>query len=573
MAYLSFTQFTSLPRCHSSWEVSLKVKFVQVHHIGLKGKWTTRALSKKKITEALSQEISDGEAVIEEKVARRTTKRATARRRKKEMPQDPANGSTSIMDGDVTDGETTISLASYDSSRKGRRRTKKKAESISDSLEEVAVVKKVASRRRTKKLIDNAETLGSSLECSDQEGNQYIGNTEDDSEEELEIQIDEGDDISNTYAWPPLICCFGAAQHAFVPSGSPANRTIDDEMHERRKDAMWTPKKFIRAPGGCSSNVAVAAARLGSKVAFMGKLGDDDFGQSLLYYLNKNDVQTRSIKIDGKQVTAASRMKVSKRGGLRMTDVKSCAEDSLSKSQINVDVLKEAKMFYFNSFSLLGKKMRSTTLEAIKVSKKLGGVVFYDLNLPLPLWHSGEETKLFIQQAWDLSDIIELTSQELEFLCGIKAAEQIDSVDKDSPKFTHHSAEVVASLWHENLKVLFVTNGTSDIHYYTREHNGAVLGMEDGPLTPFTAEMSASGDGVVAGLLKMLTVQPHLMTDKDYLEHSIRYAMNCGVIDQWLYAQLLGFPPKEGMEDDVIPDCNGIKSVTEKEYRTVPLFS
>lgn len=138
-------------------------------------------------------------------------------------------------------------------------------------------------------------------------------------------------------------------------------------------------------------------------------------------------------------------------------------------------------------------------LQAIKISKKLGGVIFYDVNLPLPLWQSGEETKIFIQQAWDMADIIEVTKQELEFLCGIKPSENFDTKDNDKSKFVHYKPEVLAPLWHENLKVLFVTNGTSKIHYYTKEHDGAVLGMEDAPITPFTCDMSAAGDGIVAG--------------------------------------------------------------------------
>lgn len=143
--------------------------------------------------------------------------------------------------------------------------------------------------------------------------------------------------------------------------------------------------------------------------------------------------------------------------------------------------------------------MRSTTLQAIKISKKLGAVIFYDLNLPLQLWHSAEETKTFIKQAWDFADIIEVSKQELEFLCCIEPSEKFDTKDNDRSKFTHYAPEVVTPLWHENLKVLFVTNGTSKIHYYTKEHDGAVLGMEDAPLTPYTSDMSASGDGIVAG--------------------------------------------------------------------------
>lgn len=159
-------------------------------------------------------------------------------------------------------------------------------------------------------------------------------------------------------------------------------------------------------------------------------------------------------------------------------------------------------MFYVSTHSLLDPNMRATTLRAIKISKKLGGVIFYDVNLPLPLWHSSVEAKMFIQQVWNLADVIEVTKQELEFLCGITPTEEFDTKNNAKSKFVHYNPEVVKPLWHENLKVLFVTNGTSKIHYYTTEHNGAVSGMEDPPLTPFTADMSASGDGIVAGTIQ-----------------------------------------------------------------------
>lgn len=318
------------------------------------------------------------------------------------------------------------------------------------------------------------------------------------------------------------------------------------------------------------SNVALCLARFGSNAAVMGKIGDDDFGQALLLHLNESRVQTRSVKIDPKRTTAVSRMKMSKRGGLRMTCVVPCAEDGLKKSEINVDVLKEAKFFYFNSFSLLDRKTKTITLQAIKISKQFGGVIFFDLNLPLPLWHSQEETQSIIQEALELADIIEVTKQELEFLCGITPSESFDTKDNDRSKFTHYEPEVITPLLHDNLRLLFVTNGTSKIHYYTKEHNGSVLGMEDAPITPFTSDMSAAGDGIVAGLMNKLIVQPHLMTDKEYLVHSIDYAINRGVTEQWLQARTRGYPPKPGMEDeDFFPDPNGLKTITEKAFRTL----
>ncbi|KAF5945450.1 hypothetical protein HYC85_015678 [Camellia sinensis] len=478
---------------HSKWPFFPSSSVVQLHDPLSHKRWGLMAISRKKVKESLVQELSGEEGIVVEKKTSRTSRRSPARSRKKVIEDSPEDDFVSMVNADVTDEEINKPPASGEDSKKTRRRTRRKENEVSE------------------------------MELSDREGDSFIVNVEDEYDEDLELGKDGDEEVSFTYGWPPLVCCFGATQHAFVPSGRPANRLIDYELQERMKDALWTPEKFVRAPGGCASNVAVALAILGGKVALMGKIGDDDYGQSLLYYLNVNNVQTRSMRIDSKRATAASQMKIGKRGGLKMTCVKPCAEDSLSRSEINIDVLKEAKMFYFNTFSMLDRNMRSTMLRAIKISKKLGGIIFYDLNLPLPLWQSCEETKMFIQEVWNLADVIEVTKQELEFLCGIKPSENFDTRDNDRSKFIHYTPEVFGQLWHENLKVLFVTNGTSKIHYYTKEHNSAVLGMEDAPITPFTGDMSASGDGIVAALMRMLTVQPHLITDKGYLEQSVKW--------------------------------------------------
>lgn len=189
------------------------------------------------------------------------------------------------------------------------------------------------------------EDKGSESEISDQDEPSFIENVEEEIEDDLDFIKDDGEDISFTYGWPPLVCCFGSAQHAFVPSGRPANRLLNYEIHERMKDALWSPEKFVRAPGGSAGSVAIALASLGGKVAFMGKLADDDYGRAMLYYMNVNNVQTRSVRIDSKRATAVSLMKVGKRGRLKMSCVKPCAEDCFSKSEINIDVLKEVCYF------------------------------------------------------------------------------------------------------------------------------------------------------------------------------------------------------------------------------------
>ena len=79
-------------------------------------------------------------------------------------------------------------------------------------------------------------------------------------------------------------------------------------------------------------------------------------------------------------------------------------------------VTTQARMFHFNSEVLLNPSMHDTLFRAIELSKKFGSKIFFDLNLPLPLWTSRDETKKVINRAWKEADIIEVSRDELEFL-------------------------------------------------------------------------------------------------------------------------------------------------------------
>lgn len=236
---------------------------------------------------------------------------------------------------------------------------------LSPNSDREGTVKKI---RKPRKKIDNmkGEETGSD-ELGDIEEHNSIENIEH-KNDDLQFE-DNGEDISFTYAWPPLVCCFGAAHYSFIPSGRPANRLIDHDIHETMKDMLWAPTKFVRAPGSSSSSVALALAAVGGRVAFMGKLGDDEYGQALLYHLNAYNVQTRSVKVDSSKRTSISFMKISKRGGLRMTCIRPSAEDSFKNSEINIDVLKEVSLLKFKMDHLLCIWM-NTNLQCLAVGNK-----------------------------------------------------------------------------------------------------------------------------------------------------------------------------------------------------------
>ncbi|WCJ28403.1 fructokinase-like 1 [Euphorbia peplus] len=378
------------------------------------------------------------------------------------------------------------------------------------------------------------------------------------SDDELE---DYDDGIDFPYLSPPLVCCFGAVKKEFVPTV----RVHDNQMHQDKysewKMLQWDPPEFARAPGGPPSNVAISHVRLGGRAAFIGKVGDDDFGDELVLMMNKERVQTRAVKFDEGVRTACSFMKVRfEDGKMKMEMVKEAAEDSLVASELNLAVLKEARIFHFNSEVLTSPTLQSTLFRAIKLSKKFGGLTFFDLNLPLPLWRSRDETWKVIRKAWDVADVIEVSRRELEYLIDEDHYErqrnykpQYYAESYESTKkwrnYYHYTPEEISPLWHDGLKLLLVTDGTIRIHYYTPSFDGVVVGTEDVLITPFTCDRTGSGDAVVAAVMRKLTICPEMFDDQDVLERQLRFAVAAGIIAQWTIGAVRGFPTESATQN------------------------
>ncbi|CAN0926413.1 Fructokinase-like 1, chloroplastic [Linum grandiflorum] len=380
--------------------------------------------------------------------------------------------------------------------------------------------------------------------------------------EPVEREVGDFDDgVDLPYDSPPLVCCFGSAHKEFVPTVKVHDNPMHPDMYSEWKMLQWDPPDFARAPGGPPSNVAIAHVRLGGRAAFMGKVGDDHLGEQMVLMMNKENVQTRSVKFDENARTACTYMKVKfENGKLKMEPSKEAAEHCLLTSELNLSVLKEARMFHFNSEVLMSPSMSSTLYKAIEWSKHFGGLIFFDPNLPLPLWKNRDETRKLIKKAWEEADIIEVSRQELEFLLDERYYEWLknykpqyysESFEQSKGRRNHHhySREELAPLWHDKLKFLFVTDGTLHIHYYTPKFHGSVIGTEDTLITPFTCDRTGSGDAVVAAIIRKLTTCPEMYENQDFLERQLRFVVSAGIIAQWTIGSVRGLPTENAADN------------------------
>ncbi|KAJ1387848.1 Ribokinase-like [Sesbania bispinosa] len=267
---------------------------------------------------------------------------------------------------------------------------------------------------------------------------------------------------------------------------------------------------FLKAPGGAPANVAIAVSRLGGKAAFIGKLGDDEFGHMLAGILKENNVRADGINFDQGARTALAFVTLRADGEREFMFYRNPSADMLlTPEDLNLELIRSAKVFHYGSISLIVEPCRSAHLKAMEVAKEAGCLLSYDPNLRLPLWPSPEEARQQILSIWDKADVIKVSDVELEFLTGS------DKIDDAS----------ALSLWHPNLKLLLVTLGEHGSRYYTKNFHGSVEAFHVN-----TIDTTGAGDSFVGALLSKIVDDQSILEDEPRLREVLKFANACGAI-------------------------------------------
>ncbi|KAK7261617.1 hypothetical protein RIF29_27932 [Crotalaria pallida] len=290
---------------------------------------------------------------------------------------------------------------------------------------------------------------------------------------------------------------------------------------------------FLKAPGGAPANVAIAVARIGGQAAFVGKLGDDEFGHMLAGILKENGVRADGITFDQGARTALAFVTLRADGEREFMFYRNPSADMLLKpEELNLELIRSAKVFHYGSISLIVEPCRSAHLKALEVAKEAGALLSYDPNLRLPLWPSPEEAREQILSIWDKADLIKVSDVELEFLTGS------DKIDDES----------ALSLWHPNLKLLLVTLGEHGSKYYTKNFHGSVEAFH-----VKTVDTTGAGDSFVGSLLAKIVDDQSILEDEARLREVLKFANATGAITTTKKGAIPALPK----EEDVLSLING----------------
>lgn len=219
--------------------------------------------------------------------------------------------------------------------------------------------------------------------------------------------------------------------------------------------------QYAANPGGAPANLAVAAARLGAKTAFVGKVGRDAFGNSLRAVLEKNNVDTQGLLEDAKEHTTLAVVSVDETGERSFSFYRNPSADvNLRAEELPEKLLKDTRVLHFGSVSLTAEPARSATLYAARVARENGCLVSYDPNYRASLWNSQEEAVREMKNALPLCDILKISDEELPLLTGTT----------DPAK----GSGILAKL---GIRLIFITLGPEGAFFRLGAQTGSVPGI------------------------------------------------------------------------------------------------
>jgi len=131
---------------------------------------------------------------------------------------------------------------------------------------------------------------------------------------------------------------------------------------------------FFQGPGGKGANQAVAAARLGARVAMVGKVGADVRGSSLLRGLRKEGGDTRCVERDANSFTGAAVIMVDAKGEKQI-----CAAAGANHSLTPTEVRRAFQNLPQTKVVLLQLEVPlPAVIEAARLGQAMGAKVILD---------------------------------------------------------------------------------------------------------------------------------------------------------------------------------------------------
>lgn len=285
-------------------------------------------------------------------------------------------------------------------------------------------------------------------------------------------------------------------------------------------------KLFEKNPGGAPANVAVGLARLGSRTAFIGKVGNDSLGRFLYDTLSREGINLNNMLLTDKAKTALTIVTLDEKGD-RSFDFfgEESADRLLTKEEIDEELFGDFKIFHFGSISMINEISRQATLYALEHAKEADMYISYDPNLRETLWDDLDKAKKIIKAVLGKVDILKVSKEELDFLTGLEGIEE--------------GAEQIKNK--NQISLVLITDGDKGVYFYKDK-------LIHVPAQKVKAvDTTGAGDAFVAAFLNRIDDTEHNleeMTNQE-IEEICEFANHCSALVVKKEGAMSKLPKKE----------------------------
>ncbi len=227
--------------------------------------------------------------------------------------------------------------------------------------------------------------------------------------------------------------------------------------------------KFFMTGGGKGANQAAAAARLGAEVRMVGRVGDDDFGRTLLDALRSEGIDVDGVAPDSSNGTGVAVIMVDASG-------QNCIAEIYGANRASDETQLDAAKMAMEGADALMLQMETppeVSLEAARHARSIGVRVIWD---PAPAAEMPSEGFL-------VADFLTPNETEAEALTGIRVT------DEESAR------EAAEDLIAKGVGAAVITLGEQGVYAITEKGHHLVP-----PFDVDVVDSVAAGDAFAAGL-------------------------------------------------------------------------
>ncbi len=184
--------------------------------------------------------------------------------------------------------------------------------------------------------------------------------------------------------------------------------------------------------GGAPFNVAYQAKKIGNQVLFVGNIGKDDVGKTILKFFSDNDLDTSGLHILKDKKTTISSVELDQ-GERSFTFQREDKTDAFFLDD-SLDLIRQGDVIHVGSLMLSVIEGREFLRQILSYGKSQKKILSFDINYREDIFKNEEEAIKIYEEVYPQFDIVKFSKEELTLFTKIddpyKAVEKL----KKGPK-------------------------------------------------------------------------------------------------------------------------------------------